>query len=197
MSKRFDDLFAALILAAAVAVLLAGFWCLSHSIARAGEAVPPLAEQAPVVTAMPEPAVLCCESADPDPEPEEEDPVYTYDPAIPLDEELQDVLYEACEANGVPVALALGVIEVESCFDPDADNGVCYGLCQLHRSYFPDKLTPADNLRTGIEHLGRLLEQYGDTAAALTAYNAGYDTGRRAYANAVMAAAEWWKEVLA
>ena len=35
MRKRFDDLFAALMLIAAVAVILAGGWVLSHSIERA------------------------------------------------------------------------------------------------------------------------------------------------------------------
>lgn len=66
----------------------------------------------------------------------------------------------------------------------------CYGLCQLNPRYFPDKLPPADNIRYGIRHLEGLLEQCGDAAAALTVYNAGYDTGYRGYANAVLAAAE-------
>lgn len=181
MRKRLDDLFSALMLLAAIAVLLAGYYCLSHSIARAGEAMPAPIPVAPV----------CIELPAPDPTPE---PTPTYDPAMPLSAELQAVLYEACAESDVPVALALGVIEVESCFLADADNGQCYGLMQLNRDYFPDKLFPADNLRAGIEYLGRLLGQYGDPAAALTAYNAGYDTGRRAYANAVLSAAEWWEE---
>ena len=181
MRKRLDDLFSALMLLAAIAVLLAGYYCLSHSIARAGEAVP-----IPV-------APVCIELPAPEPEPSGEIQMSIYDPAIPLSAELQAVLFEACTENDVPVALALGVIEVESCFLADADNGQCYGLMQLNRKYFPDELPPADNLRAGIEHLGRLLGQYGDPAAALTAYNAGYDTGRRAYANAVLAAAEWWE----
>ena len=78
----------------------------------------------------------------------------------------------------------------------DADNGQCYGLTQLNRDYFPDGLSAADNLREGIHYLGRLLEQHGDMGAALTAYNAGYDTGSRAYAGAVLRAAEWWEEAL-
>ena len=137
-------------------------------------------------------APVCIELPAPEPAPSEEIPLYIYDPAIPLSAELQAVLYGACAESDVPVALVLGVIEVESCFMADADNGQCYGLMQLNRDYFPDKLSTEGNLRAGIEYLGRLLGQYGDTAAALTAYNAGYDTGRRAYANAVLEAAEWW-----
>ena len=185
MRRRLDDLFSALMLAAGVAVVLVGYYCLSRSIARAGEAVP-----IPV-------APICIGLPAPESEPSEATQLYIYDPAIPLSAELQAVFYEACEENGVPVALALGVIEVESCFQVDAVSSEgCYGLMQLNPKYFPDKLSPEDNLRAGIEYLGRLLEQYGDPAAALTAYNTGYDTGRRAYANAVLAAAEWWEEAL-
>lgn len=38
----------------------------------------------------------------------------------PLDYELQDVLQTAAQANGVPYHVALGLIYVESRFDPEA-----------------------------------------------------------------------------
>lgn len=113
--------------------------------------------------------------------------------AIPLSPALQTVLCEACEANGVPICLALGVMEVESGFDPEADSGVSFGLMQLNRRYYPDDLSHAENIIAGVEHLASQLEWYeGDTQAALTSYNAGYDTGRRSYAQAVLAASEKW-----
>lgn len=112
---------------------------------------------------------------------------------IPLSPELQSVLREACETSGVPFHLALGLIEVESGFDPAARNGACYGLCQLNGRYFPPDLAPAENIRAGVAHLGELLERYGDTSAALTAYNVGHDNGSRGYACAVLAAAEKWR----
>lgn len=113
---------------------------------------------------------------------------------IPLDLELQVALRDTCETNGVPVSLALGLIEVESNFVPDADNGLCYGLFQLNRRYFPDGLSPADNINAGIAHLAAQIRRYdGDISAALRAYNRGYDDGDRAYANAVLAAAERWE----
>lgn len=107
--------------------------------------------------------------------------------------ELQDVLHTACEANNVPYHVALGLIEVESRFQPDADNGTSYGLCQLNRDYFPDKLTQAENIKAGMEYLGSLIDQYGDLGAALCAYHDGHDTGRRGYSNAVLEAAERWR----
>lgn len=188
MRKRFDDIFSALMLAAAVAVVLAGYWVLSHSISRAGsgkEAIPvaeihieaPRLELEPASEPFPEPA----------PAPDQ------YDPAIPLAPDLQAALREACAEAEVPVALALGVIQVESNFQEDAVSPAgCYGLMQLNPRYFPDKLPPADNLRHGVRYLAELLARHEDTAAALTAYNAGHDTGARGYANAVLEAAEGW-----
>lgn len=117
----------------------------------------------------------------------------TYREDIPMPAEHQAALYEACEANGVPLELALGLIYTESRFQADADNGTSYGLCQLNRDYFPDGLSPEENIRAGVEYLGTLLEQYDTVDAALTAYNAGHDTGSRVYANAVLEAAEMWR----
>lgn len=113
---------------------------------------------------------------------------------VPLDRELQEVLGAACEEHGVPLHLALGLIEVESRFQPEADNGLCYGLMQLNKRYYPDGLSPAENIQAGVAYLGELLRRYEDTAAALTAYNAGHDTGSRTYASAVLAAAERWED---
>ncbi|WP_243204764.1 transglycosylase SLT domain-containing protein [Lawsonibacter hominis] len=112
---------------------------------------------------------------------------------VPLEYELQDVLHTAAEANGVPYHVALGLIYVESRFDPEAVSPAgCRGLCQLHPRYFPADLTPAENIEAGMEYLGSLIERCGDLSAALTAYHAGSDTGDRAYADQVMRAAEVW-----
>lgn len=189
MSKKFDNLFSALMFAAAIAVVLGGGWCLSHSISRA-KAEPEAVAVARVHIDLPEemePATT------PVPMSEITTPAF-FDPAIPLSPKLQAALYDACAESGVPLPLALGLIEVESNFEPYADNDGCYGLCQLNRNYFPDKLSPADNLRAGIGWLGKLLEQHGNLTAALCAYNSGSDTGARGYANAVLSAAERWEE---
>lgn len=143
---------------------------------------------APEPTAVPEPSP----TPDPLPAPEPDKPAYG--PAVPLAADLQVILREACEENGVELALALGVIEVESDFQLDAVNqkSGCYGPMQLNPRYFPADLPPGENIRIGVEYLGRLLAQYDTVQAALTAYNAGYDTGARGYANAVLAAAVRW-----
>lgn len=114
---------------------------------------------------------------------------------IPLDRELQAVLREVCEANDIPYCLALGLIEVESGFDPEAINGVCYGLMQLNTRYFPVGLSYDGNIRAGVAYLAEQIERYdGDIQAALTAYNAGHDTGSRTYARKVLDASVEWED---
>lgn len=117
-----------------------------------------------------------------------------YDPSIPMSAGLQAVLREACEANNVPMCLALGLIEVESNFQVDAvSTEVCVGLFQLNSKYYPADLTPAENIQTGVAHLAGQIERYdGDIQAALRAYNLGYDDGDRRYAKAVLDALEKW-----
>lgn len=110
---------------------------------------------------------------------------------VPLDLECKTALRDACEANGVPICLALGLIEVESGFDPEAYSGVSRGLMQLNERYFPADLSPEDNIRAGVSYLGELLERYdNDTQAALRAYNRGFDDGDRVYARVVLDASE-------
>ena len=112
---------------------------------------------------------------------------------VPLSFELQDNLHTTCSEQGIPYHVALGLIESESGFNPNVDNGICYGLLALHRAYFPSNLTPLENMRTGIKCLGDHLKRYGTIEAALTAYNAGHDTGSRTYAGKVLERAEKWK----
>lgn len=138
------------------------------------------------------------EAEEPAEEPVVEDPapVYAISERVPLPPELQRVLVNACELYDLPVSLMLGLIEVESQFDANADNGQCYGYCQLNRSFFPSDLTPTENIQNGTDYLSRLLDKYGTVSAALTAYNVGHDDGSRSYANSVLAAANRWDEEL-
>jgi len=115
---------------------------------------------------------------------------------VPLSYELQDYLHMACEKAGIAYSVGLGLIDVESNFQTDvvSPHG-SYGLCQLNPRYFPRGLAPAENITTGIGYLAECMERYdGDLGAALTAYNAGYDTGDRRYANTVLQAAQRWEK---
>ena len=113
----------------------------------------------------------------------------------PLTDEEWAALCEVCDERGVDVSLALGLIWVESRFDPNAvSKAGCYGYCQINPKWHPADLSPVENIRYGLRYMADLCEKYGDTEAGLTAYNAGRDTGDRSYAKAVFVAAEKWRE---
>lgn len=114
---------------------------------------------------------------------------------IPLTVDEQLTLRAESEFYGVPYSVCLGLIKGESRFDRANDDGTCYGLCALHRDYFPDGLNSAENICYGIECLADKLEEYGgDMEAALTAYYNGYDDGNRVYARFILGFAEEWEE---
>lgn len=166
-------------------------WAMDEAAIRAAEGDKPAVEAAAV--APPVDCTPLVEAMEAVREAEQSDP---YDETIPLDRELQAALREACKEHGVPISLALGLIEMESGFRTDAVSSEgAYGLCQLNPKYFPADLDPTENISAGVAWLGELLNRYEDTAAALTVYNAGRDTGSRRYAAAVLAAAERWEEL--
>ena len=196
-------------IAAAVIILLALGGLIREALT--GDAIEPpppvetfpeliLQRPAPVVTLGPEdgnapalePDEACCGL-----NPETDWEPFVFHEEIPLSESLQCILWDDCQQYGVPYAVALGLIETESNFRPEADNGTCYGLMQLNRNYFPNNLPAGEQIGEGVRFLGELLEKYdGDTAAALTAFNAGHDTGARGYANLVLERAAAWESRL-
>ncbi len=113
---------------------------------------------------------------------------------VPLSYDLQDALHTACERYSIDYPVALGLIEVESNFQPNIVNatGDCYGLCQLNVRYFPSGLPPEENIDHGLAYLREQIDRYRSLEAGLQAYHDGYDTGARWYAKAVLAAAEKW-----
>ena len=112
---------------------------------------------------------------------------------VPLSYELQDTLHCVCDKYNVNYELALGLIQVESNFNEDSESSLCYGLMALNKEYFPENLTPAENIEAGIKHFSQKIEKYdGDIEAALTAYNVGHDDGSRYYAKRVLEFAKSW-----
>lgn len=108
---------------------------------------------------------------------------------VRLDEDLLDYIYELCQINNVPYEIVLAVIECESGFNVNASNGTCIGLMQLHKSYFKGNLYDGyNNVKQGIEYLGRLNSKYG-ISQALVYYNCGEYSGIKApskYSNKVL-----------
>lgn len=127
-----------------------------------------------------------------------------YIDGIPLEPELQETLWNACQEFGVDYPLALAVIEQETDFSNiQGDGGRSIGYFQIQPRWWgelmeeigaADLSDPEDNFRTGCAVLAQLLRQYeGSVTDALTAYNTGRP-GASAYAGAVLETAERWEE---
>lgn len=112
---------------------------------------------------------------------------------IPLSHELQDVALAACEDYGVLPDVLFAVMEVESGYQLDAQNGECYGLMQIHSINLPwlqeqigttDLSDPTQNIKAGAYILGGYLERYSLTDS-LMAYNLGEGGAKAQWAQGV------------
>lgn len=111
-------------------------------------------------------------------EPIVDEPVY-YD--VPLEHPLQDHLFDLCEEYGVPVEMALAVMEQESRFQADVvSEGGDQGLFQINPVNndwlqetlgLDDIMEPTQNMEAGIYMLS--LFDYEDPHKRLMAYNCG------------------------
>ena len=112
---------------------------------------------------------------------------------IPLSHELQDVALAACEDYGVLPDVLFAVMEVESGYQLDAQNGECYGLMQIHSINLPwlqeqigttDLSDPTQNIKAGAYILGGYLERYSLTDS-LMAYNLGEGVAKAQWAQGI------------
>ena len=141
-----------------------------------------------------------------------ETPEFLHIEDIPLTNELQEVMQTACKNYNVPYALVLAVAEAESCFDLDADNGLCWGIMQINPCNYDrlreNGIEPTEyegNIVAGVFLLGELLEKYGDTHKALMAYNCGETGAARlwkqgystsSYSRNVTLLSEKWQQII-
>lgn len=119
--------------------------------------------------------------------------VFLFD--IPLSDSLQRYIYEICADEGVPVTLALAMIEHESGFNPEVISSTDdYGLMQINainhewleeKYRVADFLNPYQNAFCGIIIIGSYIEKYGDYGKALMAYNMGDYGAQKSWENGV------------
>ena len=119
--------------------------------------------------------------------------VFLFD--IPLSDFLQRYIYEICADEGVPVTLALAMIEHESGFNPEVISSTDdYGLMQINainhewleeKYRVADFLNPYQNAFCGITIIGSYIEKYGDYGKALMAYNMGDYGAQKSWENGV------------
>ena len=127
-----------------------------------------------------------------------------------LDDELQLIMYEACEEYNVPFALAIAIAEQESEFDADVNASETndYGLMQINKVNFRrftdigiNPMTDEGNIKAGVIMLSEAIEKYGDYGLAVMAYNCGDNGAKRLwdkgiystdYSEAVISKFEKW-----
>lgn len=125
---------------------------------------------------------------------------------VPLEWGLQQAVVDNCEEYGLDVAVVLGIMEVESDFRLQCDNGVCYGVMQIHRGNsgwvqknagVDDIFDPEQNIRAGCWILSRGLELHGDIEKALVWYNAGeVYSSSTPYSRKVLECAQTWTGII-
>lgn len=147
----------------------------------------------PAVQAAPVVAQLIVE-----PEATEKEAVLNvFDPVredIPMDAELQRLLYKACGETGIRYELALALIWQETDFrNIVGDGGESYGYMQVQPRWHSERMEklgvtdlsdPYENFLVGLDFLAELLERH-DLADALTKYNSG-KIGNSQYAESVL-----------
>lgn len=113
---------------------------------------------------------------------------------VPLDESLQDYIFEVCASYDVDPALVVAIIKKESNFNDDAkgDSGRSLGLMQIQPRWHqarmdrlgcPDLLNPYNNVTVGTDILAELFRTGKSLEWVLMAYNGG-----TSYANKKVAA---------
>ena len=94
-------------------------------------------------------------------------------------QDVQSMIVNIAQQEGVDPSLALAVAQQESGFNPSAvgDGGKSFGLFQIHQPSHPDYkggTDPEANARYGIRYLKNLLDaNNGNVHDALWSYNAG------------------------
>ena len=131
---------------------------------------------------------------------ETEPPIVLYN--VPLDAELQLHIIAEADGHGIDPAIIVAMAYRESTYNESCigDGGDSYGLLQVQPKWHyermqklgcTDLLDPRQNVTVAVDYLCELLNRYGDTEKALTAYNRGnYNGTITQYAKTILAHAE-------
>lgn len=107
-----------------------------------------------------------------------------------LPELVQRFAFDVCKEYGIKYSVILAMIETESGYRREADDGQALGYMQVVPEFHENRMThlqasdlsdPYQNIATGADYLAELLSLYdGNYEKALTAYNYG-PTGAKKY----------------
>lgn len=111
---------------------------------------------------------------------------------------LHEMIRAAAISHDISPSIALGLIDVESTFNPNASSEGNYGLMQIRlgtaramgfRGSLRDLMKPENNVEYGLRYLTYCYKKHGDTTLMLGCYN-GSTSSRNKYPKKVLRAAE-------
>jgi len=111
---------------------------------------------------------------------------------------LHEMIRVAAISHDINPEIALGLVDVESTFKPNAVKDGNYGLMQIRmatakamgfRGSFTELLMPENNLEYGMRYLHYCYEKHGDDRLALGCYN-GFASIKNRYSKRVLKASE-------
>ena len=118
--------------------------------------------------------------------PEQEETPVEYNPVregIPLEAEIQRLLYQASNETGIPYELALAVVWQETDFrNVEGDSGASVGYMQIQRRWHEERMErlgvtdladPYGNFLVGCDYLAEMIGKNRGLEWALHAYNGG------------------------
>lgn len=127
------------------------------------------------------------EEKEPEEIPEKE---YRYIQGCPLSLELQQGIFDICEANNISFEFVMAVIMQESSFNPKAqgDNCESKGLMQIQAKWHSDLMEelgvsnlydPLENVKVGVALLCSYFEENEDVYYVLMKYNGGHSYAKK------------------
>ena len=96
------------------------------------------------------------------------------------DKKLISHIEDVCLEYNICPELIEAIIERESSWIPDAENGDCIGLMQVSERWHRDRMErlgaedlkdPYDNILVGVDYLAELFDKYEDVGMVLMVYN--------------------------
>lgn len=103
---------------------------------------------------------------------------------------IDSYIVEISEDYGICPELIMAMVEVESNYKPDAENGDCIGLMQVSSKWHADRMEklgvtdlydPYGNILVGVDFVAELAEEYEDIGLVLMLYNMHHDTAMELY----------------
>lgn len=107
----------------------------------------------------------------------------------PSRDEINQYITEVATQYEICPELIMAMVETESNYDVDAENGDCKGLMQVSIKWHKDRMDklgvtdlmdPYSNILVGADYLAELSEKY-EVGLALMIYNGGYNYAMRIY----------------